>query len=296
MLVFIMGVYKRHELTEIVLDYYRELQKKYPFKIVIAGSEGESSRALCHGFDYIEVENFPISNKNNAMMLKAKEFNPDAVVLLGSDNMICENTLKFYYKLVKQKEANVVGFYDVYFYSTEHEMLVHFDSGMKSYGAGRYYPRTVLDKLNFKGWTGSYDRGLDGNNMRNMIAHGITSRVVKLIDSDLFLVDVKHNFSISNKNIIFMGKQVNNKIMARKKIPVEKLDALPIKKNIMKLDESDKSIFESAKNVDEPLKLEANKIYTFVSNGKSRFLVAGLYQLSGYECEIFIKKGYGELK
>jgi len=175
-------------------------------------------------------------------------------------------------------------------------MLVHFDSGMKSYGAGRYYPRTVLDKLNFKGWTGSYDRGLDGNNMRNMIAHGITSRVVKLIDSELFLVDVKHNFSISNKNIIFMGKQLNNKIMARKKIPVEKLDALPIKKNIIKLDESDKSIFEAAKNVDEPLKLEANKIYTFVSNGKSRFLVAGLYQLSGYECEIFIKKGYGELK
>lgn len=283
MLVFIMGVYKRHELTEIVLDYYRELQKKYPFKIVIAGSEGESSLALCHGFDYIEVENFPISNKNNAMMLKAREFNPDAVVLIGSDNMICEETLKFYYDLIEQKESNVVGFYDVYFYSTEHEALVHFDSGNKSYGAGRYYPRTVLDKLDFKGWTGSYDRGLDGNNMRNMIAHGITSRVVKLIENDLFLVDVKHNFSISNKNIIFMGKQVNKGIMARKKIPVEKLDELPIEKNIIVDKEALKTDLDYKKN------------YTFNSNGKSKFIKAGEHTFNGYECEIFTKKGYGHV-
>jgi len=288
MLVFIIAIYKRHALTKVVLDYYRELQKKYPFKIVIAGSEGKKSQDLANGFEYIETPNFPISNKNNAMMLKAKELNPDAVVLLGSDDFICENVIKYYYKLIKQNENSVVGFYDLYFYSTAHEILSHFDCGNKSYGAGRYFPKYVLEKINYKGWYGSFDRGLDGNNMKLIQSNQIESKVIKLSDIDGLLVDIKHDFNISNKNIIFVGKQVNKNIMARKKIPTEKIDALPIEK-VKKVD-------EPIKTIDESLNLDPRKLYTFVSNGKSRFIKEGECEFNGYECEIFIKKGYGSLK
>ena len=79
-------------------------------------------------------------------MQRAKGHNPDAVVLMGSDDLIDENVLKFYYELIKQREQNVVGFYDLYFYSTEHSILSHYNCGGKSYGAGRYFPKSALKK------------------------------------------------------------------------------------------------------------------------------------------------------
>jgi hypothetical protein len=213
MLVFIIAIYKRPELTKIVLDHYKKLQKKYPFKIVVAGSEGKPIK----GVDYIEVPNFPLSQKNNAMMQRAKVHNPDAVVLMGSDDLIDENIVKFYYDLIKKKEQNVVGFYDLYFYSTEHDHLSHYICGERSYGAGRFFPKSALKKINWTGWTGNESKGLDGNNMKLLQTNGIGHRVVKLADIDGFLVDVKHDLNITNKKITFMGQEVKNK----KRIPLK---------------------------------------------------------------------------
>jgi hypothetical protein len=283
MLVFIIAIYKRPELTKIVLDYYRKLNKIYPFKIVIAGSEGELSRKLAKGFDYIEVPNFPLTDKNNAMMQRAKIHNPDAVVLLGSDDFICENVIKYYYSLIEAKESNIVGFYDLYFYSTQHEYLSHYDCGGKSYGAGRYFPKSALKRINYTGWAGEYNRGLDSNNIKVCEAQGIKHRVIELSEIDGLLVDVKHNFNISNKNITFIGKQINKQIMARKKIPVDKIDNLPI----------DKTIIEQPKPIEQ---LDYNKVYTFIPNGKSKYLGIDAIQITGFEAETFIKKGYGQVK
>jgi hypothetical protein len=282
-LVFIMAIYKRHDLTAVVLDYYRKLKKKFGFEIVIAGSEGEVSRQLAHGFDYIEVENFPLSQKNNAMMLRAQIHKPKAVVLLGSDDFICENIIKFYYDLINKKEKSVVGFYDLYFYSTAHEYLSHLDCGLKSYGAGRFFPLSVLKKIKWTGWHGEYNKGLDGNNMRVLTIEGVEHKVVKLEEVDGFLVDVKHTVNISNKNITFVGKHSNKKIMARRKIPVKKLDALEIKKELIPqpIEVVKVDIFDDKK-------------YTFISNGKSKSLKKES-KLTGWECKILIKKGLGNV-
>jgi len=276
MLVFIIAVYRRPAVTKLVLNHFFKLQKKYPFKIVVAGSEGKPIK----GVDYIEVDNYPISQKNNAMMQRAKVHNPDAVVLMGSDDLIDENVLKFYYELIKKKEKAVVGFYDLYFYSTEHSILSHFNCGSKSYGAGRYFPKSVLNKINWTGWVGEENRGLDGNNMKVLQAKGVEHRVVELAEIDGFLVDIKHDFNISNKNIIFVGQQVNKQIMARKKMPV---------KAIEKLEEE----FKAPK---EDVKFDNSKTYIFASNGKNKYLPIGEYKVTGFEAELFTKKGFGTVK
>lgn len=276
MLVFIIAIYKRPNVTKIVIDHFKSLQKKYPFKIVVAGSEGKPIK----GVDYIEVPNFPISEKNNAMMQRAKVHNPDAVVLMGSDDLIDENVVKFYYDLIKQKEKNVVGFYDLYFYSTEHSILSHYNCGGKSYGAGRYFPKSVLKKINWTGWTGEENRGLDGNNMKVIESKGIGHRVIELADIDGFLVDIKHDFNISNKNIIFVGEQVNKQIMTRKKMPEKKIEVLE----------------EEFKPPLVDATFDKSKTYNFQSNGKSKYLPVGEYTITGFEAEIFTKKGFGTVK
>lgn len=217
MLVIIIAIYKRPELTEIVLNYYKRLQKKYLFKIVVAGSEGKPVK----GVDYIEVPNFPLSNKNNLMMQRAKVHNPDAVVLLGSDDFICENVIKYYYELIKRKETAVVGFYDLYFYSTEHDILSYYECGERSFGAGRYFPKTVLNKINWTGWYGEYDKGLDGNNMKVLEAKHIEHNVIKLSEIGGFLLDVKHDLNITDKNITFRGTKVKKSLLKQYKIPIK---------------------------------------------------------------------------
>jgi hypothetical protein len=279
MLVFIIAIYKRPELTKIVLDYYRKKSKQYGFKVVIAGSEGAQSKKLAKGFDYIEVPNFPISEKNNKMMQRAKVHNPDAVVLLGSDDFICDNVIQFYYDLIKQNEQSVVGFYDLYFYSTQHEYLSHYEVGFQSYGAGRFFPRMVLDMIDFTGWRGEINKGLDGNNTKVLMSVGANHRAVQLADICGLLVDVKHDFNISNKNITFVGTHVNKSIMAKKKIPVEKIDALPIEKTI----------------IPEPI-VNDNEDVVFVSNGKSKWIPAGEIKITGHEAKLFTNKGYGNIK
>lgn len=222
MLVFIIAIYKRPHLTKQVLAYYKRLSKKYGFKIVVAGSEGDASKVIAKGCHYIEVDNFPISDKNNAMMMEARKFNPDAVVLLGSDDYICENVIKHYYKLIEQKETKVFGFKDLYFLDLKNDFLSHFSVGDKSYGAGRFFPRNTLDAMNWKGWHVQADRGLDGINMKRALICGCEYYSIPLSDIDGFLLDVKSGFNISSKNIILAGTQVDLKIMEEKKIRVTK--------------------------------------------------------------------------
>jgi len=283
MLVFIIAIYQRPELSKIVLDYYYKLSKKYGFKVVIAGSEGEKSRLIAKNFHYIEVKNFPVSHKNNAMMRKSREFNPDAVVLLGSDDFICENVIKYYYKLIQEKENRVVGFKDLYFYGAFEQYLSHFKVIDKGFGAGRFFPRLVLDKIDFLGWYGKLNRGLDGNNMSVLNKNNIKSHSINLSEIDGFILDVKTDFNISNKNIIFTGEQINTKIMTQKRIPKKRIDNIKpkeVEKVIKPVDVIDIYDFEEGKN------------YDVEATGESKFMPKGKkYNLTGLQAKLLAKKG-----
>ena len=269
-IVFIIAIYKRHDLTKIVLDYYRKLSKKYGFKIVVAGSEGQISEELSKGLVYIEVPNEPLTEKNNAMMLKAKSFKPDAVVLLGSDDLICENVIRWYYSLDTNK---VMGFSDIYFYSTQHKITsyLHLD---KHFGAGRYYPKTVLEKCNYKAWRGKLNKGCDNNSEKYLSSLGVEFERIALDKINGFLIDIKHDYNISSKNIIFVGNQINNDIMAKK---------------------LNKEVAQKVENLTfTPKAVKSDKI-KFVGNGKEATLGTRTFNLDKLKAEIFVKKGWGEI-
>ena len=267
-LVFIIAIYKREELTKQVLAYYKRLRKKYGFEIVVAGSEGERSRKVATGCHYIEVPNYPISEKNNAMMLEAKKFDPDAVVILGSDDFICENVIKHYYKLIEKGENKVFGFTDLYFYGLQEDILSHYNVGQKSYGAGRYFPRAVLDAMNWRGWERELNKGLDGENMQKVLLSGCEYYSIPLKEIDGFLVDVKSGFNISRKEIIFVGKQVNVEMMEEKGIKVRKPRGT--KKKVEETTEEVKAVDYQAKPIPEGLK--ENDSITVYGTGQNKHI------------------------
>lgn len=269
-IVFIIAIYKRHDLTKIVLDYYRKLSKKYGFTVVVAGSEGQISKDLAKGLAYIETENYPLTAKNNAMMLKAKEFNPDAVVLLGSDDLICENVIRWYYELDTEK---VMGFSDIYFYSTQHKITSHLTLD-KHFGAGRYYPKSVLDKCNFKAWNGKLNKGCDNNSEKYLKGLEVEFERIPLDKINGFLIDIKHDYNISSKNIIFVGNQIDNNIMAKK---------------------LNKEVATKVENLEFiPKSVKGDKV-KFKGNGNNGTLKDAILTIDVKKANLLVAKGWGEI-
>lgn len=282
-IALILTVWKRHDLEKVVIDNFKRQSKLFGFDIIIAGSEGADSKKLAKGCHYIETENKPLSKKHNTLLTKAKELDVDGVVLMGSDDVVCDNYWKWIYTL-DSKSTNIIGLKDFYFYSTQDKQLAYwggYKNGKQVAGAGRFFSRTILDKVNWKLWSDNLDKGLDSDCSKRLKSLGFGERSFTMDEIDSFLVDVKHTVSITNLAIINNCKKVNSSIMAKKvnKETVEKVESLKHKKP--------KTIDVS--NIDDA------KMYKFVSNGKCKHLKSKEYTVVGKIAKSFVKSGYGEI-
>ena len=176
-MVILTCIWKRPKLTRIVLSHYRALKKELKgeinLELVAVGSEGERSKDICEEseFNYFEYENQPMSEKWNFGLQMTKKINPDAVIIVGSDDLIDKNLLKFYDKKLKQGYM-MVGIKDFYIYDTERRKLAYWRGYGKlndahrmneTIGLARCLSRTLLDKLDFNIWNDlNISRNLDG--------------------------------------------------------------------------------------------------------------------------------------
>ena len=112
-------MWQRHELTNHVFDYYAKLKRRFKgmnIELCVAGSESKKSRQIAerHGWHYIETRNRPLSKKHNKVLQLAKKFNPDGVVLIGSDDIISDSVFTHYKDYLKGGGEHPIGFRDCY--------------------------------------------------------------------------------------------------------------------------------------------------------------------------------------
>ena len=275
-LALITTIWKRPELTKIVLDYYKQFPN---LELICVGSEGEKSKQLAKGWHYVEYKNYPVSEKHNQALKKAKELNVDAVVLIGSDELMSKELFEFYQTLTPNEKV-VHGFADSHIFDCKSGKLYYY-RGYKtaqSVGTGRFFSKFVLDKCNWQLWGNNLNRGLDSNCTDRLKKIGIFEKIYKLSDIDGFFVDVKHEENITSfKALSFWLKEINIEVMAKK-----------INKT--------KEIQELAPAVEvKAIEIDKNKKYVFISNGKDKNLKAKSEQF-GFMCEILIKKGLGTIE
>jgi hypothetical protein len=215
-----------------VLSYLWQYQKQLGFKVIVGGSEGDVSRSVVEpfGFDYIETDNRPISHKNNALMEAARRYDPDGVVIVGSDDLVDINLFRVYQQAIDDG-VECLTFTDVYFYSPKYQYLSYLKQ--TRIGAGRFWGRKALEKMDYKGWSGQQNKGLDNLNIRTMLKKGVEITEASLKDYNAQIIDVKWRENITTENIIFAGERLNLNAMPRgKKKEVDKLE--PKKKPVAK--------------------------------------------------------------
>ena len=181
-LVALVPLWRRHELARIVLSRLH----RQGIPVVCVGSEGETSERLARecGADYIEADNSPLGGKFNAGLAHARRAEPDAVLVLGSDNLVTDEYLAALRRLVAAGH-DYIGLRDGYVYEHEWDHLVHWPGyiGIREgepLGSGRCFSRQLLDRLNWELWDDLAERGLDWTTTARMSEVGIRPHLVSM--------------------------------------------------------------------------------------------------------------------
>jgi hypothetical protein len=193
-LIIAFCTWKRHELTDIVVKHYVSMG----CKVVIADSEG---REFEGALKVIQTPNHPLTDKFNALFKACEEFNPDGVVLIGSDDLLSAEVIQWYKDNCKRGNRNLVGFKEIYFYSTKTKDAAYFEYKKElTLGGGRFYSNWVLKKCGFEPWNSTRQTsGLDANSKAKLTSLGIGEKVEK--HNGVFL-GVKSGENITNEAII----------------------------------------------------------------------------------------------
>jgi|TARA_B100000315_G_scaffold141551_1_gene130581 hypothetical protein len=215
-IALITAVWKRPELTGLVLNRFKnikfELSNKINLELIAVGSEGDASRRLCEsrGFFYVEYENVPLNRKYNAACRTAKQFDPDAVFRIDSDDWITGDIFDRYLEILKNG-VDAVGLLDIYFLDLSDFKLGKWDGyGFfnnkvdryeawrrklkgRTHGVARCFSRRLMEKINWELWDEELElnSGLDRNCDKRLKRHGFKIKGFKMKELNIFAVDIK---------------------------------------------------------------------------------------------------------
>jgi len=172
-------LWQRHNLTDVVLRWYQrlreELSSELQLELVAVGSEGETSRNLAesNGFAYLERPNSPLGAKWNAGLGAMREFVPDAVVIVGSDDVVSGNLFQ-QYAAALSRGVKYIGIVDMYFLDLPRRTLCFwpgYPPGVRfeeTLGLGRCLSAGLIEANHWQLWDNWLEKGLDGSMTRRL--------------------------------------------------------------------------------------------------------------------------------
>lgn len=171
----VTAMWGRPHVTSIMLRNLMELRAALApaidLRTIVVGSEGEWSLWLARAFgaDYVCHVNKPLSDKWGIGVLAAKQHDPDAVVILGSDNVVNKTFFQVWAANLRSG-IEYQGLLDSFQYHPVHHQLVWWhgytdDQKAKRTGepcgSGRCWSRELLKRLKWRPWDPGMNRGLD---------------------------------------------------------------------------------------------------------------------------------------
>jgi hypothetical protein len=215
-------VWKRWEIFEMWADGVKNIISYFnnvDIKVVIAGSEGNESRKRVekHCFHYIEHPNMPLSNKANARLSACKQFNPDYVVLVGSDDIISIKAFDFILSKMA-KGYDEIAPMDIYYFDTVSQTAAYshgYQNRRKGepVAVGRALSKYVLNKCNWNLWPQNIPCSLDRFSKKRINQFKRNHFYYRCKDEGIVICDIKSktnitkfalrpNYEIINKSII----------------------------------------------------------------------------------------------
>ena len=192
-LCIVTSQWRRPNLTKIISEYYA---KNFPeITLIAVRSPGDEQHGV-EGWNYEYYSNKPLSQKFNAGFNLAKRYNPDAVILIGSTDLISTELVEYYKQNYSADSDHIIGLKDAYLYDVQSQDTLKIKGLIGMYdnwsiGLGRCFSRKVLDQCNWKPYFElEIDRGLDCNSMIELKNRGF-KEIVKPMSEMGVVVDIK---------------------------------------------------------------------------------------------------------
>lgn len=201
-LAVIIPFYKRTDITKLCFKHLATQQKKFKFKVFVAGDD---KSIVPKSFTFVDVENNPLGNKLNVLLQQTKDF--DAVTVLGSDNFISDSVFKLFNTL-DLKEKVYYGFDNLHVYSVWHDKLTSdfpYTENGNTIGVARLWTKATLEAMNYTLWSAERNNGLDSDSKKRMLSKGV--KEISLSYGDNFLLDVKQDYNITSPELVNTGKE-----------------------------------------------------------------------------------------
>ena len=219
-IVSITASYQRPEITIDTLNLFKN--QKYLVKSILVGSSlAEQKAAEQVDAVYVNHANHPLGSKWQAGVDKARELNPDAILICGSDDWLTSNWCEVCSKEI-EKGFDLVGktrwcLCDVHPGKSLQLFRIHYKVKKRKdpIGSGRLISRKVLDKLNWELFPKNKDKYLDWESWTRIKKAGGT---LKLLDNreDIWAMCIKStwksksNWITSKKNSQCIWGEVAN--------------------------------------------------------------------------------------
>lgn len=166
----------------------RRLYEKNGVHTVICVGEGPADRNECEHFgaEWVEFPNKPLGKKWNAGFLKAKEYNPDACLFVGSSDWISDNWIEYTsgylreYDLIGKPDFNLLDF-GKQLRACHWRGYTDHRRANEPIGIGRILSKRILDKLGWQPMDNHLDSSLDWSMYQKILAAGGR---VKLLRTD----------------------------------------------------------------------------------------------------------------
>jgi len=152
------------------------------------GCQYEKEFAESHNLIYVDHKNSPLGQKWQAGLNRARELQPDAVLICGSDDLISDGWVLDYIncKYVSVKKTVLYGTREWYVYNalTDEMITCNYRTREDVIGAGRIISKELLDLLDWQIFPTEGGIGCDLYSYNKMIKHDIyqmTARYDKIL-------------------------------------------------------------------------------------------------------------------
>jgi hypothetical protein len=195
-------VWQRRALTRafwfwlVWLRQYWRHQHGIVLEAVAAASDPlDADLASAFGVKVIRQENHPLGAKFNAALQAGAETDPDAVLIMGSDDFFCERVADYLADAVIRRES--VGPKDLYFADLPGGQMRYWKGyRVKSRhkepaGCGVLHLREFLESVHWTLWDSTVHHGMDHSRFRLLKERDAMPTLFSVKELDGFFIDVK---------------------------------------------------------------------------------------------------------
>ena len=225
----LVPVWKRYNVLELFANALEALKEKgYALEVLAVGSCVEDS-VVCRelGFEYYVNHRNILGEKLNVALKEAKKIDFDAMLMLGSDDVLNDKVLDFYIDAFEE-DFKFVGFTNCYFYDLEKKNMIKWygyrgERSGEPIGAWRCFKRELIEELNWELW-GNQHHSIDYTMWQKIKNRPDILKTI--LYDDMFICDLKTGENVTkfrkfdNSRIVdanpcleSLGNKLKNKIL-----------------------------------------------------------------------------------